>query len=146
MAYREKVAWITLATTLLVYGGYFTYVGPWLLARDGTPDLAFFEPLTIAVVVIILLQGGLTAIAAALDPVAARAPRDEREQLIALRGNRAGFYTLQIGTFAGITTLFWQWDAAVIANLFFLAMGVGECVRAASQAIEHRRDACLSRS
>jgi hypothetical protein len=28
MAYREKIAWLTLGTMLVAYGAYFTIVGP----------------------------------------------------------------------------------------------------------------------
>ena len=52
--------------------------------------------------------------------MAPRSPRDEREQLIALRANRAGFYALEIGAFFALVTFFWWSDPAVIANGVFL--------------------------
>jgi hypothetical protein len=35
MAFREKSAWITLLTTVVVYGAYFALVGTRLFARSG---------------------------------------------------------------------------------------------------------------
>ncbi|MEO8455674.1 MAG: hypothetical protein ABI454_10975 [Sphingomicrobium sp.] len=138
MAFREKSAWITLATTLIVYGGYFALAVPRLLAgRFG--GFEFVAWLSTAILVIVVLQVGLTVIAAVSDPRGARQPRDEREQLIALRANRAGFYTLEVGGFFAIVTLFWWNDAAVIANGVFFAIVLAEVVRAGFQIVDYHR-------
>ena len=138
MAFREKSAWITLVTTLFVYGGYFALAVPRLLAgRFG--GFEFVGWLSTAIVAIVVLQVGLTVIAAVTDPLGARQPRDEREQLIALRANRAGFYTLEVGGFFAIVTLFWWNDAAVIANGVFFAIVLAEVVRAGFQIVDYHR-------
>ena len=138
MAFREKSAWITLVTTLIVYGGYFALTVPRLLAgRFG--GFEFVGLLSAAIVVIVVLQVALNIVAAVTDPAGARQPRDEREQLIALRANRAGFYTLEVGGFFAIVTLFWWNDAAVIANGVFFAIVLAELVRAGFQIIDYHR-------
>jgi O-antigen/teichoic acid export membrane protein len=138
MAFREKSAWITLITTLIVYGGYFALTVPRLLAgRFG--GFEFVGWLSAAIAVIVFLQVGLNIIAAVTDPQGARQPRDEREQLIALRANRAGFYTLEVGGFFAIVTLFWWNDAAVIANGVFFAIVLAEAVRAGFQIVDYHR-------
>ncbi len=129
MPFREKGAWITLATTMFVYGGYFLRVGPRLMAA-GASTADFVGPLCGAIALLIVLHIGLTAIAAVVDPTGANAPRDERERMIELRADRAGFYTLQVGAFCAIVTIFWRRDAAVMANVVFLAMSVAEIARA----------------
>lgn len=129
MPFREKSAWITLATTLIVYGGYFLLIGPRLIA-PGATVADFLGPLCGAILLLIVLHVGLTAIAAVVDLKGAQAARDERERMIELRADRAGFYTLQVGAFFAIVTIFWRRDAATMANVVFLAMTVAEIARA----------------
>ena len=138
MAFREKSAWISLVTTLVVYGAYFSLTVPRLLAgRFG--GFEFVGSLSTAIVVIVALQVGLTVVAAVADPRGARQSPDEREQLIALRANRAGFYTLEVGAFFAIVTLFWWNDVAVIANGIFFAIVLAEAVRAGFQIVDYHR-------
>ena len=140
MAFREKIAWITLVTTVIVYGAYFTLAVPRLLAgRFGQSEFASW--LLAAIVVIVVLQVGFTTVAAIKDPNGAGHPSDEREQIIALRANRAGFYTLEIGVFFAVVTLFWWNDAAVIANGVFFAVVLAEVARAGFQIFDYRNSA-----
>ena len=138
MSFREKAAWITLVTTIAVFGGYVATVGRKLFMGRGGEG-GFVGPLVAATLLLVILQGVLMTIAAATDPSAAKEPRDERERMIALRGGRAGFYALQVGAFAAITTFFFWRDPLIMANAVFLAMGAGEAVRASSQLIDYHR-------
>jgi hypothetical protein len=140
MAYREKLAWIVLVTTVVVYGAYFALEGPRLMAPGAAP-LAFLGPLTGSIIVFVILQIVLAAGAAATDPAGARALMDERDRQIALSANRAGFYVLQVGAFAAIVTLFWRADAALMANAVFGAMVTAEAARALVQVVAYRRGA-----
>lgn len=138
MPFREKSAWITLVTTVIVYGAYFALVVPRIVA--GTlGGLEFVGWLSAAIFAIVVLQAGLTIIAAVTDPRGAREPRDEREEMIALRANRAGFYTLEVGGFFAIVSLFWWNSAAVMANGVFFAIVLAEGVRAAFQIFDYHR-------
>ena len=137
MAFREKAAWITLATTVLVYGGYFAVVGHRLGPQD--PAAGLIGPLIASILVIVVLQVGLTIVAAAACPADAHAPVDERERLIQLRATRAGFHTLQVGAFLALTTVFWGADAKLVANDAFLAIVAAEAVRAGWQVVDYRR-------
>jgi hypothetical protein len=138
MPFREKSAWITLITTIAVYGAYFALIGPRLLA-GGSGPADFIGPLSGAVLLLIVLHIALTAIAAVIDPKGARAPHDERERFIQLRADRAGFYTLQTGAFCAIVTIFWWRDAALMANGVFLAMTLAEIARAGGTIIGFRQ-------
>jgi hypothetical protein len=138
MAFREKSAWITLVTTLIVYGGYFAVAVP-RIASGSYRGFQFVGLLSGAIILIVLLQVGLTIVAAITDLDGARSPRDEREQLIALRATRAGFYTLEVGAFFALVTFFWWNDVAVIANGVFFAIVLAEAVRAAFQIVDYHR-------
>ena len=50
-----------------------------------------------------------------------------------------GFYTLEVGGFFAIVTLFWWNDAAVIANGVFFAIVLAEAVRAGFQFVDYHR-------
>ena len=138
MAFREKSAWITLVTTLIVYGAYFALAVPRIVAGQ-YGGFQFVGLLSAAIVLIVILQVGLTIVMAITDPRGAKSPRDEREQLIALRANRAGFYALEIGAFFALVTFFWWSDPAVIANGVFFAIVSAEAVRAAFQIVDYHR-------
>ena len=137
MAFREKAAWITLVTTVLVYGGYFAVAGRMLGPQ--APALGLVGPLVASILAIVVLQVALTAATAASSPADAKAPLDERERMIQLRATRAGFHTLQVGAFFAITTLFWGADAKLVANGVFLAIVVAEVVRSGWQVVDYRR-------
>ncbi len=139
MAFREKGAWITLATTVLVYTVYFgaAWVPLASSARGGGP----LGPLIVAVPAIIVLQAALRTMVAATNPKDARAPLDERARWIELRSTGAGYYTLLVGVFLTITTLFWGADAGLILNAVLFAIVVGEVVRSGWQVFEYRRTA-----
>ena len=138
MPFREKSAWITLVTTIIVYGGYFLLVTPRLLAGGAGPS-DFIGALSAAILLIIILHIVLTIIASIIDPIGAHEPRDERERMIQLRADSAGFYTLQVGAFCAIVTVFWWRDAAMTANVVFLAMTLAEIARAGRSIIAFRQ-------
>ncbi len=137
MAFRERTAWITLVTTVLVYSGYFAVAAHRLGPQ--APALGLVGPLAASILAIVVLQVALTAVTAMASPKDAVAPIDERERLIQLHATRAGFFTLQVGAFFAITTLFWGADAKLIANGVFLAIVVAEVVRSGWQVAAYRR-------
>ncbi len=93
MSFREKSAWITLGTVVVCFGGYFAAILTGLTPRydERTLQLAIA-----ALAALVVLQIILHIAAAMLDPVDARAPRDERERMIQARSHTAGYYVLQI--------------------------------------------------
>lgn len=139
MAFREKSAWITLMTTVLVYSGYFAVAGHRL--GPDAPAMRLVGPLVASILIIVVLQVVMSAAAAIAAPGEAGAPLDERERLIGLRAASAGFHTLQVGAFLALTTLFWGADAKLIANGVFLAIVVAEVVRSGWTVTAYRRGA-----
>ena len=82
MSFREISAWISLVTVAVCFGVYFGLIatrrGQPARPRHPAPAAALRERL-------VVLQIGSHAVAARLAPKDARAPRDERERLIAWR-------------------------------------------------------------
>lgn len=91
MSFREKSAWITLASVLICFGVYFgSIVGGVVSPRgfDTVHLLLLCVGALVALQCVLYIAAGLTG-----DP---RVPRDEREQLIQHRSHTAGYYTLMI--------------------------------------------------
>lgn len=88
MSFREKSAWITLASVLLCFGVYFGAV----VTGEVRPGLSTVHLLLLCVAALVALQCGLHVAASAIgDP---RGPRDEREQQIQHRSHTVGYYVL----------------------------------------------------
>lgn len=94
MSFRETSAWITLVTVAICFGVYF---GSILTGAVSPRGFGTFHLLLICVAALVVLQIGAHVVAAALAPKDARAPRDERERLIAWRAQSIGYYVLMVG-------------------------------------------------
>jgi hypothetical protein len=84
VSFREKSAWITLIALIVLTLFYLTHLPPpwWLRAN---PSGFMFHVLTIGVIAFVVIELVGYTIMALRAPREARAPRDEREQLIALK-------------------------------------------------------------
>jgi uncharacterized membrane protein len=91
MPFREKTAWISLVTMLIVFGAFFGGVASGRLPASG---LGTLHGLILSVLAVIALQVVLKLTARSLARADADAPKDEREQLIELKATRIAFYVL----------------------------------------------------
>jgi uncharacterized membrane protein len=94
MSFREKSAWITLVSVAVCFGVYFGSIAVGSVSPRG---FGAVHLLLLCVAALVVLQIGAHVIAAALAPKDARAPRDERERLIAWRAQSLGYYVLMVG-------------------------------------------------
>lgn len=137
MSFREKTAWVCLITMTVVYGWYFCSVLPPLLA-GGAPTLHLTTP----IVVLALLQIVPIAVIAAAAPRDARAPQDERDRLIELKGSRAGYAVLVSGALlACVAAMHFGTGGALLANGIFLAIVAAQLAKYLTQVIHYRRGA-----
>jgi len=134
MALREKRAWVSFWTTLIVYGGYFAYVGQALAA--GRP-VGFAAPLTTCILVLVVLQVGLQILLAARSGEP-RTPQDERERLIDLQASTRAFYVLQVAAMGAAITVYFA-DKTVMAQAVILALAVSELARHGGVVLGYRR-------
>ncbi|WP_343519935.1 hypothetical protein [Sphingomonas sp.] len=138
MAYREKLAWLTLVAMLAAYTIYFTWL---LLAlRQGEPSLL---GILLPFGIIAGTQGIIVAVTSAVLSIRARregqARADERDRAIARRGATAGYYTLMAGMIlAGVVMPFTE-PAWKIVNTALLAIVVAETVSTALIILSYRR-------
>jgi hypothetical protein len=93
MAFREKVAWSSLASTLLVWGWYFATLVAGL--RGGGADFGDFAGrFVLAVILLVVIQIVAAIVLAILSPREADAPPDIRERGFALKGYRNAYFVL----------------------------------------------------
>ena len=87
MSFRERTAWISVLSILAIYGYYFwshIHLGP-------QPGGVYVDGLLETIIALVIVQTALTVAAAIFTPKEAKAPRDEREQLIELRAMRVAY-------------------------------------------------------
>ncbi len=82
MSFREKSAWISLISILLVSGFFFMHV-PWTLTPSSS--LALVHALLLCVIALVVIEVVAHIVVAIRAPEDAHAPKDERERLIALK-------------------------------------------------------------
>ena len=127
MAFREKSAWLVLATMLAAYGLYFALI----LARhpaghDTLSMLWLFGGITLVQIIAVVV--GATIISAR-TPREARARADERDRAIARRGAAAGYYVLMVGmVLVGVVMPFADTGVRII-NAALFALVLAEAVR-----------------
>lgn len=137
MSFREKSAWITLVSVVACFGVYYGAVFGGLIERHSMTALHLGLG---CVLVLILLQGGLTLLAARTTPKDGMGPRDEREKMIQARSHTIGYYTLMVATALlfipthtnGVTMI-------DIVNFAFLGIVVSAIVVAIAQITMFRR-------
>ncbi len=141
MPFREKTAWVSLITTVGIWGAYFWAISRFLLDRGSLASLpADSVGLFIAgVVAIVIVQIILAIVMAVVSGKASEASMDEREQLIDLKGARSGFYALNAAAF--MVSMLWALGASplVMANGILAAMVLGEVVRSGWIIVGYRR-------
>src|SRR5439155_15181426 len=144
MSFREKSAWISLASLLIVFAIYF-----WNIARilAGRGPLAPVVPLFFSLLAaLIIAEVVLHLLIAIRSPKEARTPKDERERLIELKATRVAFFVLLVGALFSIWTMHlrlrdprdgaWLMGHCVLFSLF-----VAGLVKFGSQIMLYRRDA-----
>lgn len=137
MSFREKSAWITLVTVVLCFGVYYGTV-----FSGAVPErsMAMLHLALICVLTLIILQVGLTVLAAVTTPKDGRGPRDEREKMIQARSHTIGYHVLMICTGALIIPTHTHGVSMVdITNYAFLGLVISTVVVALAQIIMFRR-------
>jgi hypothetical protein len=138
MSFREKSAWITLITLVVLTLFFFTHLPPaWLFDPPGGFLLLVLAIGVAAFVVIEIIAHIIVAVRAPRD---AQAPRDERERLIALKATSIAAYVyafLSLGSVFLVIHL----GANEIGVFYcvFLSFILAEIVNYAARIVYYRR-------
>jgi magnesium-transporting ATPase (P-type) len=137
MSFREKSAWTSLITYLVVYGYYFWRI--LTAASGGKIDSIHYVSLLIhLIVLLIFIQIVLTVLVTIIKPSDARAPRDELDKLISLKATRIGFAVIIVGALTAVAAIAHGAPAFYTANGLFLTIVVAEVARNIAQIVQYR--------
>ena len=138
MAFREKIAWLTLGTMLAAYTVYFTIVGPTAgFGETRMVDIIWSFGLVAAAQIVAMIVGSIAISVTATKE--ASAPADERDRAIARRGATIGYYVLIVGMIiVGVVMPFSEapWK---IVNAALLAIVLAEVTHQAVVLLSYRR-------
>lgn len=138
MAFREKIAWLTLGTMLVAYGVYFGIVGPAARFGEGRMiDILWSFGLIAAAHAVAMIVGAI--IIAILSKKEASAPADERDRAIARRGGTIGYYVLIVGMIVVGVVMPFSEPPWRIVNTALLAIVLAETAHQAVVLLSYRR-------
>jgi xanthine/uracil permease len=137
MSFREKSAWITLVTVLVVFSAYFG-----ALLSGHVRGFHSLYLLLVCGIGLVVLQVGLNLVAVATTPRDGRAPRDERETLIQWRSHTLGYYVLMVLVLVGaFGPIHFGHSALDMANFALFAVVIATLAVALAQIVMFRRGA-----
>jgi len=134
MAWREKIAWITLVAMLIAYGVYFTLIS--LSTLPPVSMLALFGGLTVIQVIAVIVA---TTVLAALSSEEARAKPDERDRAVARRGASIAYFVLIVGMITVGVVMPFRDTGWRLINASLFALVVAETVRHLIVVVSYRR-------
>lgn len=138
MAFREKIAWLTLGTMLVAYGVYFGVVGPSVdFGARRMLDIVWTFGLVATAHAVAMIVGSIVIAVMATKEASARA--DERDRAITRRGATVGYYVLILGMIlVGVVMPFTE-PAWKIVNTALLAIVIAETVCQIVVLLSYRR-------
>jgi hypothetical protein len=136
MSFREKSAWITLVSILLVFAFYITHVPNFLNPDPGVWEL---HVIGVAIAAFIVIEVVAHIVLYLRFPKDARTPKDERERLIDLRATRLAAYVYVVGTFLAILTPHHGASGFAVGVFVLLAFVIAEIVNYTARIVYYRR-------
>ncbi|HEY0026793.1 MAG TPA: DUF2178 domain-containing protein [Allosphingosinicella sp.] len=138
MAFREKIAWLTLATMLVAYSAYFGFVGPSVgFGERHLVDILWSFGLVAGVHATAMIVGAIAIAVTATRE--ANAGADERDRAIDRRASNIAYYVLLLGMIlVGVVMPFSEppWK---IVNTALAAVVAAEAIRHAVILLSYRR-------
>jgi hypothetical protein len=136
MSFREKSAWITLISILLVFVLYVLHV-PNMFEPD--PGIWELHVVGMTIVTFIVIEVVAHIVLYLKFPKDARTPKDERERLIDLKATRLAAYVFVLGTFVAIMTPHFGVTGFAVTLYVIFAFVIAEIVNYSARIIYYRR-------
>jgi hypothetical protein len=141
MAFREKLAWVTLGSMLIAYSIYFALLAAYFVPGQTTGPsilqmLTLFGGVTIVQAIVVTIVSAVLGIRARRE---AQARPDERDRAIARRGASVAYFVLMVAMIlVGIVMPLGdpRWK---IINAALLSLVVAEAVRYILIILSYRR-------
>ncbi|MBA4761198.1 hypothetical protein [Sphingomonas sp.] len=136
MAFREKIAWVSFLSTVLIWGAFFVILA---LVPHQARGLAMLGPFIVATVAQAAVMIAAATIWAISAPKEANAPADERDRAVGRRATGIAYFTLILGLVGVIVWLHFGLHGPdtifALAGAFILA----EAVRFGATALGYRK-------
>jgi hypothetical protein len=139
MSFREKKAWITLCTLLVVFSVYTIVMTRAYHVAE--PNFGYLlHLLLLAIVAFGVIEVILLLVARLYSPDDANTPKDEREQLIEYKANRLA-YQILLALIAVVTffMIHLNGDTWGFGNLYLGTLMLAEVVRFGTQIVLYRK-------
>ena len=136
MSFKEKIAWISVTTTILVWGAFFAFA---LSTRWHLPGPVYFAAFGGAMVIQAILAAGASIVTAILTPADASAGSDERDRRIAHRAYAFAYPVLLVLVVCAAGSIHLGVHAIGIAYEIMGAIVIAEIVHYAAQIVGYRR-------
>lgn len=137
MSFQVKSAIAMTGALAVVYGAYFAIVARWLTVTPA--DEIVYQPLLIVAIVPLVVLAVVSHVAIALANPKEADASDERDRLIALRGERVGGHVLTVGVFGGLVLAMAEPPPFYIAHTLPLAWVLAELVEDATRIVLYQR-------
>ena len=140
MSFREKSAWITLITLILVsvlWAMHFPWWAPFTLAPDPNPFV--FHSLVLATIRFVVIVVVAHVVVAIRAPREASARADEREQLIGLKATRLGAYVYAALSLSSVFLIHLGANEIGLAYFLVVSLVIAEIVSCVARIVFHRR-------
>jgi len=127
LSFKEKSIWISLITTIIVFGYYFARVfGILNQSTGGTTELiVLYIGVVIFMVILVIVSHILLAIIYTKE---ANDLADERDKLIELKATKSSYLILVVGVFGTVGNLLTDKSPIMTANIILLFFVLAEIV------------------
>jgi hypothetical protein len=137
LSYREKTTAVILIGYLAVYGWYFARVAD--AARSGPIAEIDYQGLLIVMVGVLVAATVVAQVLIAVLKPAEAEQVDERDRMIALRGDRVAGWVVTIGALAGLGLAMIEADSFWIAHALVAGLVLAEIFKAIAMLVNYRR-------
>ena len=135
LSFQEKSLWVMFIGLLSACGFYLNLILPVQTVNILPEQIIFF---VLAVVLLVSTQVVGHILVALIDR---RAITDERDQLIALKGNRNGSYVLATGVFLALCCVILTEGTFIFTHVLLGFWTLAQLVEIGSQLVAYRREA-----
>lgn len=137
MSFREKSAWITLVALLLASSFLLLHLPPLSLAPASSP--AAFHVFAVGVIVFVAIATSAHVAVALRTPADARAPKDERERLIALKATSLAAKVYVALSMVSVSLIHFGANGIGVAWAVLFSFVLAQVVSCVAHIVYHRR-------
>ena len=138
LSYREKIIWISLSSTVLIFGYYFFQA----FKVFNNPDVENTTLISLFISVVILIsiiQVILIIILSIANKKEAEKGGDEREKLIEAKATKISYFILSAGAWVTAFGILLTSSAFILINVLILFLVLAEIIGFSLQLIYYKR-------